>query len=58
MRANVALHRTRGHMGHFIKIGAMDGEGRPQLSAEWKTPPCSRGGQKDSVGLISVRDFP
>lgn len=34
MRARVADHRTRGYMGHSIKIGALDAEGGPALDAE------------------------
>ncbi len=34
MRANVAAHRTKGFMGHSVKIGATEAEGGPMLDAE------------------------
>ncbi|AXI49237.1 mandelate racemase (plasmid) [Sulfitobacter sp. SK012] len=34
MRTRVAAHRTKGFMGHSIKIGALDVEGGPALDAE------------------------
>ncbi|WP_394888572.1 mandelate racemase/muconate lactonizing enzyme family protein [Mesorhizobium sp. AaZ16] len=34
MRARVAEHRSRGYLGHSIKIGALDHEGGPMLDAE------------------------
>lgn len=34
MRARVAEHRSRGYLGHSIKIGALDCEGGPMLDAE------------------------
>ena len=34
MRQRVAEHRSRGYMGHSIKIGALDSEGGPALDAE------------------------
>jgi len=33
MRARVAEHRSRGYMGHSIKVGALDSEGGPALDA-------------------------
>lgn len=34
MRARVADHRSRGYVGHSVKIGALDSEGGPALDAE------------------------
>lgn len=34
MRARVADHRSRGYLGHSLKIGSLDGEGGPALDAE------------------------
>lgn len=34
MRARVAKHRTKGYIGHSVKIGASEAEGGPALDAE------------------------
>lgn len=34
MRRRTADHRARGHLGHSVKIGALDSEGGPALDAE------------------------
>ena len=43
MRARVADHRSRGYMGHSIKIGALDSEGGPVLDTAPVSAPQAPG---------------
>ncbi|MEM1276198.1 MAG: mandelate racemase/muconate lactonizing enzyme family protein [Pseudomonadota bacterium] len=53
MRARVADHRTRGYLGHSIKIGASEAEGGPALDAE-RIAACLADRQRGEFFLVDA----